>query len=241
MTLEVANLAAGYTEQNVIEDVSFSVPAGDLLAILGANGAGKTTLLATLMGMIPARRGSVWLDGADVTRASAQQRVRRGIAYVPERREFFGQHSARRNLEAAIWWLKRSEIAERLEEALGFFPALRDRMEVRAGLLSGGQQQMLAFARAFIQHPRVMIIDEPTIGLAPLAVAAITDILARFAQSSGMAIVLTEQNMRVGLAAATRALVMAQGRVAWSGPAALLDAAEVERAYLSGDTMETGA
>jgi len=234
MSLTVAHLSAGYSEQDVIADISFTLTAGDLLAVLGANGAGKTTLLSAIMGMLPARKGSIHLDEADLTEAAPEQRVRAGFAYVPERREFFNDYSTRRNLEAAIWWLPQADINSRLTEALEFFPDLRDRMEVRAGLLSGGQQQMLAFARAFIQHPRVMVVDEPTIGLAPLAVSAITDFLARFAQRSGMAILLTEQNMRVGLAAATNALVLAQGRVAWSGPARELDPADVERAYFAG-------
>ena len=159
------------------------------------------------------------------------------MAYVPERREIFRRYTLRENLEAASWWLPRAETARRLEAALAVFPALRDHLASPAGLLSGGQQQMLAFARAFMQQARAIVIDEPTIGLAPLAVGAITDTLMHLAQTSGLAIVLTEQNMRVGLAAASRALVMARGRAAWSGDAAALDRDLVERAYLSTETI----
>lgn len=196
-----------------------SIEAGEIVALLGGNGAGKTSLLETVLGFRP---GSVTLFGQDVTALSVEQRVLLGVGYVPEGRRVFAGLTVRENLEASSMLLA-AERRRRVEEMLALFPALGERPQARAWLLSGGQQQMLALARALMNKPRLLLLDEPTLGLAPVVVA---DLLLRLPvmASDGTAILLAEQRAALALGIAQRGVVLSRGRVVRSGPAAHLAA-----------------
>jgi len=203
----------------VLEIGELSVGAGEIVALLGGNGAGKTTLLETILGFHP---GRVCLLGRDVTSLSVEQRVLLGVGYVPERRRVFAGLTVRENLEASSS-LPADERRRRVEEMLALFPMLGERPGARAWLLSGGQQQMLVLARALMNRPRLLLLDEPTLGLAPVVVA---DLLRRLAAMSedGMAILLAEQRAGLALGIAGRGVVLSRGRIVRSGSAAELAA-----------------
>ena len=196
-----------------------SVEAGEIVALLGGNGAGKTTLLETLLGFHP---GRVMLFGRDASALAVEQRIALGVGYVPEGRRVFAGLTVRENLEASSS-LPAAQRRQRVDEMLALFPMLGERPEARAWLLSGGQQQMLALARAMMDRPRLLLLDEPTLGLAPVVVA---DLLKRLTAmtANGTAILLAEQRAAVALAVATRGLVLSSGRIVKSGPAATLAA-----------------
>jgi branched-chain amino acid transport system ATP-binding protein len=204
---------------SVLEIGDVSVEAGEIVALLGGNGAGKTTLLETVLGFQP---GRVMLFGRDVSALTVEQRVQSGIGYVPEGRRVFAGLTVRENLEASSS-LPASQRRQRVDEMLALFPMLGERPEARAWLLSGGQQQMLALARAMMDRPRLLLLDEPTLGLAPVVVA---DLLRRLTTmtAEGTAILLAEQRAALALAVATRGLVISRGQIVQSGPAATLAA-----------------
>ena len=201
----------------VLEIGEVSVEAGEIVALLGGNGAGKTTLLETVLGFHP---GRVVLFGRDVTALAVEQRVQAGVGYVPEGRRVFASLTVRENLEASSS-LPARQRRQRLDEMLALFPMLGERPEARAWLLSGGQQQMLALARALMDRPRLLLLDEPTLGLAPVVVA---DLLKRLTTmtADGTAILLAEQRAALALAVATRGLVLSRGQVVRLGLAAEL-------------------
>jgi branched-chain amino acid transport system ATP-binding protein len=201
----------------VLEIGEVSVDAGEIVALLGGNGAGKTTLLETVLGFHP---GRVMLFGRDASALAVEQRIGLGVGYVPEGRRVFAGLTVRENLEAASS-LPARQRRQRLDEMLALFPMLGERPEARAWLLSGGQQQMLALARALMDRPRLLLLDEPTLGLAPVVVA---DLLRRLTAmtADGTAILLAEQRAALALAVATRGLVLSRGRIVQSGPAATL-------------------
>jgi branched-chain amino acid transport system ATP-binding protein len=227
--LEVAGLASRYGRIPALADVALRIDAGELVAIVGANGAGKTTLLKVLAGVQPASGGRVQFEGADIGRERPRQRVRRGIVLVPEGRQVFGALSVEDNLLLGAF--ARGSRAT-IETVWAMFPALRDKRRDDAGTLSGGQQQMLAIGRALMADPRLLLLDEPSMGLAPRLVAEIFGQVAAL-KAHGTTILLVDQNARAALAIADRGYVMETGRIVGQGGAGeLLRDPKVQQAYL---------
>jgi len=216
MMLTLTGVHVGYGRTSVVHGVDVEVGAGSVTAVMGHNGAGKTTLLRAAVGLLPVRSGKVTLDGTDVTRMRPHQRVRRGLAYVPQGQQSFGQLTARENLQLVVDGAGPAG-AGRMDEALDLFPALRALLGRRAGLLSGGQRQQLAIARALITGPRVMVLDEPTEGIQPSVVAEIEDAIVTLASSRGLSVLLVEQHVGFALGAAERYYVLESGRVTSQG------------------------
>ena len=235
--LEVRDLSAGYGGRPVIHAIDLQVGAGEIVALLGANGAGKSTLARTLSGLLPALGGTVAFEGRDITRSAPAQRVRVGLLHVPEGRQVFASLTVAQNLELGCYALAGEPAARRrtrLEEVFARFPALRDRASGLAGNLSGGQQQMLAIARALMGEPRLLVLDEPSLGLSPPLVQEVFALVADL-RSKGLAILLSEQNARMSLAVANRAYVVEGGRIALSGLASeLAGSDEIVARYLGG-------
>jgi branched-chain amino acid transport system ATP-binding protein len=230
--LDVAALSSRYGRIPALADVNLHVGRGELVALVGANGAGKTTLLRVVSGVLPAAAGKVRFEGADVTRASSSRRVRMGIVQVPEGRQVFGPMSVEDNLRLGAFVRPAREIAGGLERVFGLFPALATKRRQAAGTLSGGQQQMLAIGRALMTQPKLLLLDEPSMGLAPRIVVEIFAII-RALKNAATTILLVDQNARAALAIADRAYVLEVGRVALSGSGAeLLDNPRVQQAYL---------
>lgn len=228
--LKVTGLCAGYGRIEALRGVDLELKAGQLVALVGANGAGKTTLLRTISGLINARAGHVELLGQDITRLAAEQRVRAGLAQVLEGRQVFGPLSVLDNLRLGGYTHKPDP--GRIEEMFNLFPILRTKKDQGAWQLSGGQQQMLAMARALMSRPKVLLLDEPSMGLAPLLIKEVFEVIKRL-KDSGVPILLVEQNARAALAIADHAYVLETGSVSLSGPAAQLAADErVRSAYL---------
>jgi branched-chain amino acid transport system ATP-binding protein len=221
--LELAGLEVRQRGVPVLGPLDLALGAGERLALLGANGAGKSTLLQAVIGLVPAAAGTIRFAGADVTRLAPERRARLGIGYVPEGRRVFPGMTVRDNLEVAAR-APGAERRRRIEEVFALFPALADASGARAWQLSGGQQQMLAIGRALMGRPRLLLLDEPSLGLAPRLAA---ELLARLAglAAAGTAVLLAEQNAAAALGAADRGIVLRQGRVAASGSAAELAAA----------------
>jgi len=231
--LAVDALRAGYGNIEVLHDVTLTLDEGTLSAIVGANGAGKTTLLMALAGIVPTRGGHVRFDGAEITRLPSHERVRRGLVLVPEGRRMLPTMSVEENLQVAAGVRGAAGFA-RIDGLFERFPILRTRRNVAAGSLSGGEQQMLAIARALAIGPRALLLDEPSMGLAPKLVDEIFAIVAD-ERARGTSIVLVEQNARRALALADRAYVMERGRVVLSGTGAeLATHRDVVAAYLGG-------
>ncbi|HEV2546791.1 MAG TPA: ABC transporter ATP-binding protein [Stellaceae bacterium] len=232
--LEAQNLELAHGAVVVCNDLSLTVAAGEIVSLIGANGAGKTTTLRALAGVLAPRRGRIRFAGEDVTRLPSFERVRRGIALVPEGRRVFPQLSVHENLEMGGY--KHRGDAPRLrrlvERAFGWFPRLEERAPQRAGTLSGGEQQMLALARAMMSEPTLLCLDEPSLGLAPLVVQEIFRTV-RAINAEGTSVLLVEQNARYALETASRGYVLQTGAIIASGSsAALRDDARVKEAYL---------
>jgi branched-chain amino acid transport system ATP-binding protein len=237
--LQVRGLSAGYGAFLVLRDLRFEVKPG-LTVILGPNGAGKTTLLKALMGLIP-RSGMVLLDGEDLPEKT-HEIVRSGVTLVAEGRQLFPQMSVLENLELGGWLIERAERASRIEQVLGDFPKLRERAHQLAGTMSGGEQQMVAVARAMMSAPRLLMLDEPSLGLAPRMVDELLGMARRIADK-GTTVLMVEQNVKKALAVADRGYVLERGTLVASGPAKLLQRSNVVReAYLgAGATDHTTA
>ena len=215
--LEVEELEAAYGPIRALDGVSLHVAPGELVAIIGANGAGKTTLLMAISGIVPVRRGAVRLDGRPVTGLAPHEIVRLGVGHAPEGRRIFPRMTVRENLELGGFVRRdRADVRRDIEEICGLFPVLGSRMGQFGGTLSGGEQQMLALGRALVGRPRLLLLDEPSLGLAPLVVAKIFEVIAGLAQR-GIAVVLVEQNARAALKLATRGYVLETGRVTLTG------------------------
>jgi len=230
--LQVDALSSRYGRITALSGVSLRVEQGELIALVGANGAGKTTLLRTLSGVQPSAAGSVRFEGEDVTRASARRRVRMGIVQVPEGRQVFGPLSVEDNLRLGGFVRPSAEIPDGLERVYQLFPVLRGKRTQPAGTLSGGQQQMLAIGRALMARPRLLLLDEPSMGLAPRLVSEIFATI-RALRDAATTILLVDQNARAALAIADRAYVLEVGRIAMTGRGAdLLDDPGVQQAYL---------
>jgi branched-chain amino acid transport system ATP-binding protein len=207
--LQVSGIDAWYGDVQVLRDLSLSVAAGEVLCMLGRNGAGKTTTLKAIMGLVRPRSGSIRLDGVELTRLPAHEVPKRAIAYAPQGRRLFAELTVAENLEIGL--MARGRGPDALERALALFPALRERLAQRSGTLSGGEQQMLAIARALCVEPKVLLLDEPTEGLMPTMIAAIRDCV-RALRKEGVAIVLVEQRVDAVLPVADRVAFIENGR-----------------------------
>ena len=231
--LDVRNLAVAYGGIQAVKGISLTVEEGELVTLIGANGAGKTTTLNTLGGLLAPAGGEIRYAGQDLAAIPAHDRVRHGLALVPEGRGIFARLTVAENLlMGAFHRNDRAAIRDDLERAYGLFPRLREREQQLAGTLSGGEQQMLAICRALMSRPKLLLLDEPSMGLAPIMVDRIFAII-REINAQGVAILLIEQNARLALQAASRAYVMESGAITLSGPASELAADErVRAAYL---------
>jgi urea transport system ATP-binding protein len=213
--LQLIDLEVGYGRTAVVHGITVEVSPGGVTAVLGHNGAGKTTLLRAAVGLLPTRSGRILLDGEDVTARPPHQRVRRGLAYVPQGQQSFGQMTTAENLQLVADGRSRGPAL--VDEALDLFPALRGLLGRRAGLLSGGQRQQLAIARALITEPRLLILDEPTEGIQPSVVAEIEETILGLTRRGGLSVLLVEQHVGFALNAAQRYYVLAAGRVTSQG------------------------
>lgn len=236
--LEVAGLVAGYERLEVLHGIDVMVRPGQLVAVIGANGAGKSTLLRAVSGLLRPHAGTVRLAGTDVTRFSAERIANLGLAHVPENRLVFPSLSVTDNLALGGWTRQRDGgFTKRRTEVFELFPRLADRSALAAGALSGGEQQMLAIGRALMSDPSVMVLDEPSLGLAPRVVGEIVNVLTRLRDDRGLALLLVEQNVRAAFSIADHVLVMDRGDVVAEGtPAELADDERVRAAYLGAGT-----
>jgi branched-chain amino acid transport system ATP-binding protein len=234
--LEVDDIHVFYGNIEALAGLSIEIEAGEMVAVLGSNGAGKTTTLRTISGLERARAGSVRFDGRDITRTPAHEIVGLGLCQVPEGRRIFGTLTVAENLALGGYLMRNhpQELRQRRETVLTTFPRLAERRGQLAGTLSGGEQQMLAIGRALMNRPRLITLDEPSLGLSPVLARTILKIVRRFADE-GVAVLVVEQNARQALAVADRAYVLETGRIVLQGRAADLAADErVQRAYLGG-------
>lgn len=213
--LELRSVTAGYGRSMVVHNVDLQVPMNGAAAIMGHNGAGKTTLLRAAVGLLPVRSGKVLLDGQDVTSYRPNRRVRRGLAYVPQGQQAFGQLTTMENLQLAADGRRRGP--ELIAEMLDQFTALRPLLTRRAGLLSGGQRQQLSIARALITEPRMLILDEPTEGIQPNVVAEIEQVILNLTRGGGLSVLLVEQHVGFALRSTSRYYVLEAGRITSSG------------------------
>ena len=224
--LSVSRLDVAYGQSQVLWDVDLDVRAGELVCLMGRNGVGKTTLLKTAMGLLPARRGRVSFDGAEITGWSPDRRARAGIGYVPQGREIFPRLTVEENLRMALLGTGR---AAALDEPLELFPALAPLLRRQGGVLSGGEQQMLAIGRALLTKPKLLMLDEPTVGIQPSIILEIEEALRRIKRELGLAILLVEQYLDFAERLADKYVIMAKGAVVASGAARDLRVETVRR------------
>ena len=231
--LTVKDLNVYYGMIHALKDVSFEVNQGEIVALIGANGAGKTTTLHTVSGLLAAKSGSVELEGKNITHMPGHQIVRQGMAHVPEGRRVFAGLTVYENLKMGAYTRSdKQEIADELERVYSSFPRLKERSRQLAGTLSGGEQQMLAMGRALMAHPRILLMDEPSMGLSPLFVGEIFKIIEQV-NRQGVTILLVEQNAKKALSIANRAYVLETGRIVKSGDAkVLMNDEDIKKAYL---------
>ena len=230
--LKVNDLHVYYGAIHAVKGISLEVWNNEIVTLIGANGAGKSTTLNTIAGLLKPRQGSIVLGGVPVDGTAASKMVFKGLSLCPEGRRIFQQMTVRENLEMGAYSRPKEEIEASLEEAFQRFPRLKEREKQIGGTLSGGEQQMLAMARALMSRPKLMMLDEPSMGLAPILVDQIFDIIKEL-HDSGVTILLVEQNAQMALSVADRAYVLETGRISMSGPAAeLLQNDDVQKAYL---------
>jgi branched-chain amino acid transport system ATP-binding protein len=236
--LDIEGLSAGYDGRAVIHDIGLHIGPGEIVALIGANGAGKSTLARTLSGLLPTLSGSIRFSGRDITRMAPSERVRMGLIHVPEGRQVFAGLTVAENLELGTYasqHLAGPAFRDRVQAVYRQFPVLQERAGSYAGNLSGGQQQMLAIARGMMGQPKLLILDEPSLGLSPSLVAEVFGLIGRL-RSQGLAILLSEQNARMSLAIADRGYVIENGRVTFSGDAGdLLRSDDIAARYLGLD------
>jgi branched-chain amino acid transport system ATP-binding protein len=214
--LSVRNLVVGYGPSDVVHGVTLSIRSAEVVALIGANGAGKTTILSALMGLLPTRAGEIRFAGHAIQSIKPDRRVARGMVLVPEGRQIVPQMSVSENLRIGAYLRRDAEIDADQDRIYAMFPRLKERAKQKGGLLSGGEQQMLAIGRALMSRPRLLLLDEPSMGLAPIIIAQIFDILADI-KASGTTVLLVEQNAHQALQLADRAYVLEQGRISASG------------------------
>ena len=230
--IRIEGLNAGYGPLQVLRDVTLDVGEGEIVAVLGSNGVGKTTLNNTISGLIKPSSGSIYFDDVLISGRDPVEIVDMGLIHVPEGRKLFPNLSVKENLELGSYRRGKPNRASNLERVLGVFPKLKERLFQTAGTLSGGEQQMVAIARGLMGEPRVLLLDEPSLGLSPLLVEQMFTLIKQF-NESGLAVILVEQNVIQSLAIANRAYVIAEGTVAMSGPAAdLRENSDLKRSYL---------
>lgn len=230
--LRLENVSAAYGAVRALQDVSIEVGPNEVVTLIGANGAGKSTCLKVITGLLLPTAGKVWLDQKDITVVAAHSRVSQGLAMAPEGRQVFPRMTVEENLQMGAYARKDAGVAEDLDKVFTLFPKLQERLKQLAGTLSGGEQQMLAIGRALMSRPRLLLLDEPSLGLAPLIVKQIFQIVGDI-RKMGLAVLLVEQNARQALGVADRGYVFEVGKVVLSGPAAeLANNPEVQKAYL---------
>ncbi len=233
--LEVKDLSVSYGAIRALHGISFHVDEGEIVTLIGANGAGKSTTLRTISGLLPVEEGEITYDGESIVGAEASRIVRKGIVHVPEGRRIFAPLTVRENLEMGAFTRRdKAEIEASMERVFRFFPRLKERLEQTGGTLSGGEQQMLAVGRALMAQPRLLLMDEPSMGLAPILVEEIFDIIREINQE-GVTILLVEQNAHMALSVANRGYVLETGIVELEGSAQeLAENPQVRAAYLGG-------
>jgi len=233
--LELKDVHTFYGHIHALKGISLTVEEGEIVTLIGSNGAGKTTTLRTISGLLAPREGEIWFEGQRIDGVSAHKITEMGIAHCPEGRKIFGRLTVRENLELGAFLRKDKDgIKQDFERVLTLFPRLRERLKQPGGTLSGGEQQMLAIGRALMSRPRILLLDEPSMGLAPILVQQIFDIIKEI-NEQGTTVLLVEQNARLALSVATRGYVLETGRIRLSGPAVeLMDSEEVKAAYLGG-------
>ena len=232
--LKVDNINVYYGAIHAIKGISFEVNEGEIVTLIGANGAGKSTTLQTVSGLLRSRTGSIEFNGENISHVPAHKLVYKGLAQVPEGRRIFLQMSVEENLEMGAFTQKNACIDADLESVYEQFPRLRERKKQIAGTLSGGEQQMLAMGRALMSHPKLLMLDEPSMGLAPILVEQIFDIIRQL-HKNGTTILLVEQNAQMALSVADRAYVLETGKITLSGTGKeLAESDEVRKAYLGG-------
>ncbi len=233
--LTINHVEAGYGKIVALRDVSLHVESGEIVALIGANGAGKSTLMMSICGAVPARAGEIIFDGKDITKLPTHQIARLGIAQSPEGRRIFARMTVYENLQMGAALDKGAHFDDDLEKMFVIFPRLKERLAQLGGTLSGGEQQMLAIARALMSRPRLLLLDEPSLGLAPLIAKRIFDVIAEVNREQGLTVFLVEQNAYHALKLAHRAYVMINGAITMSGTGAeILARPEVRAAYLEG-------
>ena len=237
--LELDDVAVAYGKRRALEGLTLRVLPGEIVTLLGANGAGKSTTLRAVSGLVRSTRGRIRYAGREITRAAADAIVAEGVSHVPEGREIFPEFTVRENLLVGGHTVERSRIGERLDSVFQLFPVLRERTAQTAGTLSGGEQQMLAIGRALMTRPRLLLLDEPSLGLAPILAREIFRVIRRI-NDDGVAVLLVEQNARRALALAARGYVLETGRLVTTGTSAELAAdPRVRTAYLGLDRART--
>ena len=234
MMLNAEHINVYYGRIHAVKDVSFHVNEGEIVALIGANGAGKSTTLKTVSGLLHSKTGKIEFMGKDISKAEAYKLVPMGLAHAPEGRRVFLQMTVKENLEMGAYTQNPADTEKDVEDVFTRFPRLRERQNQIAGTLSGGEQQMLAIGRAMMSHPKLLILDEPSMGLAPILVGQIFDIIKEL-HKSGTTILLVEQNAEMALAVADRAYVMESGKITLTGTGKeLAESDDIKRAYLGG-------
>ena len=230
--LRLEGINTYYGQMHILQDVNLEVGEGELVCLLGGNASGKSTTLKTILGIVPQRSGSVILGGEDVTRFSTSRRIERGLAIVPENRRLFGPMTVFENLEMGAYLRPRADLKEDLDRVYSLFPHLAERRKQLAGTLSGGEQQMVAMGRALMGRPKLLLMDEPSMGLAPILVERSFEIIQEV-NEAGVALLVVEQNANVSLSIADRGYVLSTGRIVLEGKASdLIQHEELRKAYL---------
>jgi len=230
--LRLEGINTYYGQMHILQDVNLEVGEGELVCLLGGNASGKSTTLKTILGVVPPRSGSVVLSGENVTRYATSQRIERGMAIVPENRRLFGPMTVLENLEMGAYLRPRADLSGDLDRVYTLFPLLSERRKQLAGTLSGGEQQMVAMGRALMARPKLLLMDEPSMGLAPILVERSFEIIQQV-HDAGVALLVVEQNANVSLSIADRGYVLSTGRIVLEGKASeLLQHEELRKAYL---------
>ena len=231
--LEIQNLSSAYGMVQILYDVSFKVEEKEILSIIGPNGAGKTTLVKTIMGLLPPKNGSIKFEGEEISKLSPYEIVKKGITMIPEGREIFPRMSVEENMQLGAYTVSdKAKIKETMEKALEIFPVLKKKEKSLAQTLSGGEQQMLVICRSLMSNPRLLILDEPSLGLAPIIVEKVLDTI-RTINDEGVTILLVEQNIQDSLGVADRGYVLEEGRIVLEGKSReLLSNSHIKEAYL---------